>query len=86
VTRSVHHPAYAKLLSCLIAARKDAGLHQSQVAARLGRPQSFVSKFENGERRLDVVEFLFLCQALEADPAAILAKVASALERDKLAL
>jgi transcriptional regulator with XRE-family HTH domain len=38
------------------AARKDAGLTQAQVARMLGRPQSFVSKFESGERRVDFVE------------------------------
>jgi hypothetical protein len=40
----------------LIAARKKAGLTQHDVAKRLKRPQSFVTKFEDGERRLDVVE------------------------------
>ena len=38
-------------------ARKKAGLTQSQLAERLGKPQSFVSKYESGERRLDVLEF-----------------------------
>jgi len=37
-------------------ARKEAGLTQVEVAARLGKPQSFVSKCESGERRVDVVE------------------------------
>ncbi|PJZ57957.1 helix-turn-helix transcriptional regulator [Leptospira barantonii] len=41
----------------LIAARKDADLTQIQVAKLLGQPQSYISKIESGERRLDVIEF-----------------------------
>jgi transcriptional regulator with XRE-family HTH domain len=57
------------LRELLIAARKKAGLTQQDVADRLGRPQSFVAKYEGGERRLDVVEFLQVAAALGADPA-----------------
>ena len=46
------------MLELLIAARGDAGLSQVGLARRLGKPQSYVSKFESGERRLDVVELL----------------------------
>jgi len=53
-------------------ARKDAGLTQTELATRLGRPQSFVSKYENGERRLDVLEFLEVIRSLGADPVRIL--------------
>ena len=52
----------------LIAARRSAGLTQDEVAKRLARPQSFVAKYEGGERRLDVVEFIALARALEQDP------------------
>ncbi|MDM0051394.1 helix-turn-helix domain-containing protein [Variovorax sp. J22R115] len=45
---------------------------QSQVANRLKRPQSFVSKYENGERQLDVVEFMDVCKALGVSPAALI--------------
>jgi len=54
--RSVHSPAYKQFLKRLRQARLDAGLTQAQVATRLGKPQSFVSKCEAGERRLDVIE------------------------------
>lgn len=86
MTRSVHHPAYGALLSGLIAARKGAGVHQARLAKLLGRPQSFVSKFENGERRLDVVEFLAVCQVLAVDPAYILNDVVAALSAETLSL
>jgi transcriptional regulator with XRE-family HTH domain len=48
----------------LIQARKDAGLTQTEVAVRLGRLQSYVSKYECGERRLDLIEFLEIADVL----------------------
>jgi transcriptional regulator with XRE-family HTH domain len=53
---------YRLFLELLIKARKDAGVTQEQLAKRLNRPQSFVSKCENGERRLDVIELLQFLQ------------------------
>jgi DNA-binding XRE family transcriptional regulator len=44
--------------------RRTQNVTQVQLARRLGRPQSYVSKFENGDRRLDFVETAFLCDAL----------------------
>ena len=44
--------------------RQDAGLRQEEVAARLGKSQSFVGKCERGERRLDVIELQAFCAAL----------------------
>jgi transcriptional regulator with XRE-family HTH domain len=60
------------LLRLLIEARKGANLPQDQVAVRLKKPQSFVSKYERGERRLDVVEYFRVSQALGADPYELL--------------
>jgi transcriptional regulator with XRE-family HTH domain len=54
--RSVHTDRYREFLKRLRKARLDAGLTQAEVASKLGRPQSFVSKSESGERRLDLVE------------------------------
>lgn len=53
---SIYSARYRRLLSQLKQARLEAGLTQVQVAAALGQPQSFVSKCESGERRVDVVE------------------------------
>lgn len=69
LSKSIHSPEHTKLRELLIAARKKAGLTQQDVADALGRPQSFVAKYEGGERRLDVVEFLQLAEALGSDPA-----------------
>ena len=54
----------AKLQELLRKVRQDAGLRQEDLAKRLGVPQSFVSKVESGERRLDFVEVRQVCQAL----------------------
>jgi transcriptional regulator with XRE-family HTH domain len=63
----------------LAEARKNAGVTQVALAKKLGRPQSFVSKFESGERRLDVIEFLDVARVLGVDPGRIIAE----LERPK---
>ena len=67
--RSYEHRAFCALL---VGARRKAGLNQTEVAQRLGKPQSYVAKYEGGERRLDVVEFLAVCSALSADPLRII--------------
>jgi transcriptional regulator with XRE-family HTH domain len=54
----------AVLSDVLREARRQAGLRQEDLAARLSRPQSFVSKVESGERRLDVIETRAVCAAL----------------------
>jgi transcriptional regulator with XRE-family HTH domain len=59
----------------LIEARNSADLTQAALSGRLGRPQSFVSKYERGERRLDVIEFAQLANALGIDPLRFLAKL-----------
>lgn len=60
--------AYKKLRKLLVEARKEVSLTQSELALRLKRPQSFVSKYERGERRLDLVEFRDVADALGIDP------------------
>lgn len=62
--KSIHHPDYKKLLRLLRRAREDAGLTQEEVAIKLDEHQSFVSKYESGERRLDLVELRWICKAL----------------------
>jgi transcriptional regulator with XRE-family HTH domain len=57
--------------------RQDAGLRQQDLAARLGEPQSFVSKYESGERRLDILELRCICAVLGLS----LADLAQQLER-----
>lgn len=56
-----------KLLVLLRGIRVDAGLTQSELASRLARDQTFVSKYESGERRLDILELREVCQAIGTD-------------------
>jgi transcriptional regulator with XRE-family HTH domain len=77
VTESVFTARYERFRNLLIDARKEKGLTQQDVAGRLERPQSFVSKYERGERRLDVVEFLEVADALGIDPHKLLRALAT---------
>ena len=56
MARSTFSPRYQAFLLNLRQAREEAGLTQVEVAQALGKPQSFVSKCESGERRVDVIE------------------------------
>lgn len=75
MTKSQYTPEYKKLRFLIIAAREKAGLTQANLSARLGRPQSYVSKIESGERRLDIIELINVCRVLEADPLVILSGI-----------
>ncbi len=75
MTRSIFTKKYTHLCHLLIQARESQGLTQASVAERLSRPQSFVSKYENGERRLDVIEFLEVTAALGVEAESLLAIV-----------
>ncbi len=66
--KSVHSSGQRALRELMVTARKKAGLTQQQLAKRLGKPQSFIAKYEGGERRLDVVEFITVIRAIGADP------------------
>ena len=57
--------ARSALLKLLKEIRNEAGLRQQDIATRLGQPQSFVSRYESGGRRLDVVELREVCQACD---------------------
>lgn len=66
---------YKRFRELLVEARKGANLTQAALSKRLGRPQSFVSKYERGERRLDVVEFAEVARAIGLDPLRFLGKL-----------
>ena len=53
----------------LVKLRENAELTQRQLARKLRREHSLISRLESGERRVDVVEFFWICQACGADPA-----------------
>ena len=60
--------------------REHHGLSQATVAKRLNKHQSFVSKYESGERRLSVIEFIDVVRALDSEPAAVLRRFIPAID------
>jgi len=75
--KSLRRNKHQKLIALLTTARTKAGLTQQQLADQLGKPQSYVAKYEGGERRVDVVEFLAIADALGIDPANAVREVAA---------
>ena len=72
MAQSTHNPDYQLLLAVLKAARKRAGVSQIDLAERLGNTQTFVSKCERGERRIDAVELVEFAEALGVPPLGLL--------------
>jgi transcriptional regulator with XRE-family HTH domain len=74
-------PRQKQLRALLRDIRKRQHLTQTQVAKRLSKSQSFVSKYEKGERRLSVIEFIDVVRALGAEPAAVLRQLIELIDR-----
>lgn len=72
---AVRTAAYQEMLTYLIAARNEAQLSQAELAKLLGKPPSFVGKYELGERRLDVVELVVIARALDRNAADVIALI-----------
>jgi transcriptional regulator with XRE-family HTH domain len=83
IGKSVHSPDQAAFCELMVGARKAAGLTQQALALRLKKPQSFVAKYEGGERRLDVVEFIGVARALGADPLKLMATLLNGAAKGK---
>ena len=66
--------------ACLAAARRRVNVTQQELAARLDKPQSFVSEYERGQRRVDVVEFLVISGALGVDPVELFVQIVRSVE------
>jgi transcriptional regulator with XRE-family HTH domain len=66
---------YRSLIGKLVAERKAQGLSQEALAGRLGRHQQFVSRYEIGERRLDVIEFVDVARTLGLDAVLLIASI-----------
>jgi transcriptional regulator with XRE-family HTH domain len=77
--KSVFTDEYKAVLQCLVAVRRRHKMTQQELAARLSKPQSFVSKYEHGERRIDVVEFLQIVRMIGADPQAVIKEIFDAV-------
>lgn len=64
--------SHARMIALLAKVRRDAGLTQADLGARIGQRQTFVSKVELGERRLDAAEFVEVARAIGVDPYAVM--------------
>jgi transcriptional regulator with XRE-family HTH domain len=71
ISKSLRSNEHSVFRSIMVETRKQSGLTQHQLAKKIGKPQSFVAKYEGGERRIDVIEFLKIARAMGADPAAV---------------
>ncbi len=67
--KTIYQEPYLRLVQALVQARKNAGLTQTQVAEKLAKPQSYIAKVEGADRKLDVMEFVELCEAIYLDPS-----------------
>lgn len=73
--KGFQEPRYRRLIEKLISERKAQGLSQQALADRLGRHQQYVSRYEIGERRLDIVEFIDVANGLGCDPAKLISEL-----------
>jgi transcriptional regulator with XRE-family HTH domain len=69
---TLRSPRQIELRKLLLRRRANHGVTQSELARRLGKPQSFVAKYEGGERRLSVIEFIDIAEALQIRPSQLL--------------
>jgi transcriptional regulator with XRE-family HTH domain len=76
VEKSIYSRQYQELCTLLRQLRREAGLTQADVAKRLDVPQSFVSKYESGERRLDVIELRHVAEAIGTTLDALVLRLA----------
>ena len=80
MNKTIHSRDYAVLLELIREARATAGLTQVQLAEKLGQSQSFVSKMELGDRRLDVVQLRTVCLAVGTTLIAVVTRLEQRLE------
>jgi transcriptional regulator with XRE-family HTH domain len=81
--KSLHDRAYELLVACLKDARVQQGVTQVELAARIGADQSYVSKYERCERRLDYVELRAICLALGIDPVRFIKSFEDVLRKEE---
>ena len=81
--KTIYTGEYAQLLRLLRETRERAGITQTDLADRLGHSQSFVTKCERGERRLDVIQLRTICAALGTDLASFVAELERRLAKDR---
>ena len=81
--KSIYSARYRAFLKLLQKTRQDAGLTQAQLAQKIGETQTFISKCERGERRIDVVELDTFCRAFGVSLKQFVGKLERAISRAK---
>jgi len=70
--KTIHSKRHKQLVELIIKERKAAGITQVQLAKKLKRSQTWVARLESGERRIDVIELINICDAIESDVQAMI--------------
>lgn len=83
MSRSAFTGLYRRMCGQLVQARKSRNLTQIELARQLGQHQSFVSKLERGDRRIDVVELLEILAVLGVDPASFVRELSQHRKKDR---
>jgi transcriptional regulator with XRE-family HTH domain len=77
--KSVFSDAHKIVVETLVSARKEAGLRQIELAERIGKDQTYISRIEQGQRRVDVLEFYRLAEAMGCDPIELYGRLVAKL-------
>ena len=78
---SMFTTGYQQIINAIVAMRKQAGLTQRGLAEALGREQNLVGRIETGQRRVDLVEFVWICRACGVEPEEQIVQVVRKLPR-----
>lgn len=70
--KSVNSKKYHKIIELLVNERLRKNMTQNDIARLLGKPQSYIAKYESCTRRLDIVEFMDICAALKLRPSKVM--------------
>ena len=81
MSKSAFSDAHQILIEQLTAARKQSWLKQEELAALIGKDQSYISNIERGQRCVDVLEFIVLARAMNADPVLLFSEFATKLPK-----
>lgn len=79
MSKSIFDGAHAQLIEIMLAARRRSGLTQADLAAKVGKDQTFISLIERSQRRVDVLEFIALARAMGEDPQRLFAEVVATI-------
>lgn len=79
MNRFLHSPEHKFMRDLLISQRKKQGLTQKNLAEILKKPQSYVSKYEIGEKNIDVIEFIKISKSINSTPSALITELENLL-------